>query len=77
MEHQEENKWKHHVEVDGSNMWRKHAWTNHARYAEIKKKHKRVRQDKWTRQGDVFMSPVFKIPPNLRIGAVYGASRRK
>ncbi|KAH0884786.1 hypothetical protein HID58_060882, partial [Brassica napus] len=26
------------VIVDGSNMWRKHAWTKHARYAEINKK---------------------------------------
>ncbi|WZZ52306.1 hypothetical protein YC2023_052413 [Brassica napus] len=51
--------------VDGSNMWRKHVWTKHARYAEIRKKTQRVRQDKWTSQGDVFMSPVFKIPPNL------------
>ena len=44
------------------NMSRKDGWTKHVRYA---KRTQRVRQDKWTRQGDMLMSPVFKIPPTL------------
>ena len=44
------------------NMWRKDGWTKHVRYA---KRTQRVRQDKWTRQGDMHMSPVFKTPPTL------------
>lgn len=38
-------------------MWRKDGWTKHVRYA---KRTQGVRQDKWTRQGDMLMSPVFK-----------------
>lgn len=44
------------------NTWRKDGSTKHVRYA---KRTPRVRQDKWTGQGDMFISHVFRILQNL------------